>query len=225
MPAPPELSEPAMVSAIGDPRAVSRSVICAALPSGSRSAAASGVKISSMRASTGTLSISHCPNQLSEPVSISMPVTTSSSAHHHLDAAQVAPEALQEADERTDRHRRQDERNAEPQRVDEQQAHAGAEARLVGGQRQHGRQHRADARRPAEGEGQPHDEGAGQARALACRRGSAPRDRAAARAAAQEVQAEADDDEPGDDRQLAPCASAPTGRARRRRRPAPRTPW
>ncbi len=60
------------------------------------------------------------------------------------------------------------ERNAEAERIDREQAHAGAEARLVGGKRQNGRQDRADAGRPAESEREAHDVGAGVARPVDC---------------------------------------------------------
>ena len=206
MPAPPELSEPAMVSAIADVALEAPAAFRALLQD--LRLQLLGVSASSMRANAGTFSISHCPNQLSEPVSIRTPVSNQQHAHHHLDVAQMAAEALQKADERPDRHGRQHEGNAEPERVDEQQAHARAEAALVGRQRQHGRQHRADAGRPAEREGKPHHEGARQARALARWRGSAPGDRASGtRSTPRKCRPKPMMIDAGDQRQLRPCAA------------------
>src|SRR4029079_8670215 len=72
-------------------------------------------------------------------------------AHRLLQLAEVAAEALHEAEERPYGDRCENEWNAEAQRVDEQELHAGRQAALVGGERQHGRQDRPDARRPPEG--------------------------------------------------------------------------
>ena len=135
--------------------------------------------------------------------------------HHHFDVAQMSPEPLQERDEGPDCGGREHERHAKPQRIDEEQANARAEAALVGGQRQHRCQHRPDARRPAKGEGEPHHKGANEARPF--------RTRLKARLAIeqrhaqqpQEMQAETDDHCPGNDCQPALVRLHPLAEGRR----------
>ena len=170
---------------------------------------------SSMRASAGTFSISHCPNQLSEPVRIKTPVKTSSTPITISTRPRWRRKRCRKRDEGADGDRGQDERHAEPQRVDEQQAHAGAEAALVGRQRQYGRQHRPDARRPAEGEGETHDEGARQAGARRMRRGCAPPDRAGHAQQPRKCRPKPMMIEAGDDRQLALVRLDPLAEHRR----------
>src|SRR3990170_2242618 len=74
-------------------------------------------------------------------------------AHRLLHLVEMATEFLHETKERSDGYGGEDEGNAEPERVDEQQLHAGGETPLVRGQRQNGRQYRPDARCPPESEG------------------------------------------------------------------------
>ena len=202
MPAPPELSDPAIVSAIAVRRGRRRVVghfdpslrmsVCNCL----------GVKNSSIRASAGTFSIIQVPNQLSPPVRIRTPVKIRSTPIAISTRPKCSPEALEESQKGTDGNRGQDERNAEPERIDEQQPHAGAEARLVRRQRQHGRQHRADARRPAERKSEAHHIGSSKTGALPIGVDARlPIEQGHAQHA-QKVQAENDDDEAGHDREL-----------------------
>ncbi len=116
----------------------------------------------------------------------------------------MAAEALHEGEERLHRNGGEDEGNAQPQRIDEQQLYARDQARLVGGERQYRRQHRPDARRPAEGESEADDVGADEADAVVvgvviARLAIEKRDAIDA----DEMQAEQDDDEARDYLQLA----------------------
>ena len=125
MPAPPELSEPAIVRAIG---VAPSDCLIGRAPSFRISVCSRcGVNHSSMRANRHVLD-----QPLPEPVERTgqdqQARQDQQHTHHHLDAAQMASEALQEGDERADGQRRQDEGNAEAKRIDEQQAHARAEA-------------------------------------------------------------------------------------------------
>ena len=79
-----------------------------------------------------------------------------------LHMREMGAKAHQEGGERLDRERRDDERHAEPERIDREQAGALRHRRLRRRDRQDRRQDRTDARRPAEREGEPHHIGAPQ---------------------------------------------------------------
>ena len=92
-----------------------------------------------------------------------MPVSTRKPPSTFSTVAQMAAEAPHCLQERLDGDRREDERNAEPKRIDQEQADALADRVLAGGDGENGPEHRPDAGRPAEGEGEPDDIGADQA--------------------------------------------------------------
>ena len=80
-----------------------------------------------------------------------------------LHLVHVAAKALEEVHEGPDRHGRGDERNPEPERVGRQQRDAKHGGTLARRDREDGRENRADAGRPAEGEGNADHERADQA--------------------------------------------------------------
>src|SRR5581483_9715398 len=83
-------------------------------------------------------------------------------AQHLLDGAEMPAEALHRDHERADGDRRGDEGDAEPERIDEEQADALAHGVLARGHGEDRAEHGSDARRPAEGEGKADDIGADQ---------------------------------------------------------------
>ena len=99
---------------------------------------------------------------VTKPVRNAMPVSTSRPPIAFSTRREMRAEAREERRERLDRERRDQERNAEPERIDREQARALGDRRLGGRDRQDRRQDRADARRPAEREGEPHHIGAPQ---------------------------------------------------------------
>src|SRR5215468_2542576 len=77
-------------------------------------------------------------------------------AHYPLDMSKVRAKAREESGKRLDRKRGDDERQAEPKRVDGKQARALGDRGLRCRDGEDCRQDRPDARRPAEREGEPH---------------------------------------------------------------------
>src|SRR5262249_30073183 len=76
----------------------------------------------------------------------------------------MRPEPLQRSHEGTDGEGGGDEGDAEAERIDEEQENAWADGVLAGRHEQDGGEHRANAGRPAEGEGKPDEVGADEAR-------------------------------------------------------------
>jgi len=82
---------------------------------------------------------------------------------HLLDCGEVALEALHGREERADGDSGDDKGNAEAERIDEEQAHSLADRVFARGDGEDRAKHRADARRPAEGKGEPDDIGTDEA--------------------------------------------------------------
>ena len=105
------------------------------------------------------------------PVRNRSPAIDEEGAHRLLDLRQMAAEAAERLDEMLGEAGDDQEGNAEAERIDGEEA--GAARHRIGraGDREDCRQHRPDAGRPAEGEGEPEHIGAGKARPAAGRRG------------------------------------------------------
>ena len=123
------------------------------------------------------------------------------------------------AHERTDRGGGEDERQAQPEAVDGEQRRAAGDGVPAAGDGENGRQDRADAGRPAEGEGEAHRIGAPYARRLLDLEPLLAQHRADPEHA-EKMQAHHDDADPGGDRQR--MAPLPEQRSQRRSRRAQR---
>src|SRR5712671_445687 len=77
---------------------------------------------------------------------------------------QMAPETLVKTKEPVDSDRRQQKRNREAGRINSEKKNAAGNRFRIGGERQDGRENRADAWRPSEGECEAQQEAAGYAR-------------------------------------------------------------
>ena len=97
------------------------------------------------------------------PVKINTPATSKQCAHRLLYLPQPLLEARAPAHEGAGKARRQQKRQADAERINQQQTRALARALLGAGDQQDGGEHRPHAWRPAEAEGKPDHIGADQA--------------------------------------------------------------
>src|SRR5262249_30603841 len=84
-----------------------------------------------------------------------------------LNRVQVTAKALVELQKLHDADGSQQKGDGQPGGIERQQQHTASDGRAVGGQRQHGRQNRSDARRPAKCEREPQQKSAQHARLFA----------------------------------------------------------
>src|SRR5262245_31803238 len=160
MPAPPEESDPAIVSAMGVsatlPILITRSLL--------RSAALHDLRAEILRrhhlldaAQRGEIVEQPTAEPVDRAGEEQEPGQHEESAHRLLHLVEVAAKLLHEPEERPYGHGGKDEGNTEAKRIDGEQLHARRQAPLVGREREHRRQDRAYARRPAEGKGKTDD--------------------------------------------------------------------